>query len=174
MKLTGKKIFIRLLAPDDVTQEYVNWMRDQEIVQFLESRWRISTLEDIKAYVTQMNNSPNDFLFGIFLLDSGEHVGNIKIGNINQIHRFGEVGFIIGNKKAWGKGIATEAIELATRYAFEDLNLNKLIAGIYMENTGSYKALLKMGYREIGIMKKQRFCKGKYMDEYLVEKCRDD
>ncbi len=174
MKHIGKKIFIRLLSPEDVTQEYVNWMQDEEIVQYLESRWRVSTIEDIKEYVKTINNSPNDFLLGIFDKENSEHIGNIKIGSINQIHRYADIGFIIGNKKYWGKGIASEAIELATKFAFEELNLNKLIAGIYEGNIGSTKALIKMGYREVGILKKHRFCKGKYVDEILVEKCKED
>lgn len=172
MKVEGDGIFLKLLSFEDVTKVYVDWMQDEEVMQFLESRWRNYTIESLRDYVKQMNDGSNNFLFGIFLKGNGEHIGNIKIGGINQIHRFGDVGIIIGNKDVWGKGYGTEAIKLATQYAFEHINLNKLFAGMYADNLGSYNAFIKAGYREVGRLKNHRFYKGKYVDEILVEKCR--
>ncbi len=59
--------------------------------------------------------------FGIFVIETREHIGNIKIGNIDQIHRFADVGLLIGEASARGKGYGTEAILLACRYAFGNL-----------------------------------------------------
>lgn len=170
MELIGKGIFLRLLSPKDVTLRYVKWMKDQEVIAFLECRWNVFTLGDLKEYVRRTNKSNDNFLFGIFLKDKKAHIGNIKIGNVNKIHKFADLGLIIGQKEEWGKGYATEAIQLATKYAFEKLNLNKLIAGIYVNNTGSYKAFLRAGYKEIGRMKKHRFYNDEFVDEILVEK----
>jgi RimJ/RimL family protein N-acetyltransferase len=176
MNISGERLTLRILTSDDITGElgnhYVAWMNDPDTMQFLESRWRAHTLESIRAFVTAMNESPRDFQFGMFLKDSNIHIGNIKIGGIDQMHRRGDVGLLIGDKNAWGKGYATEAIELATRFAFEELNVNKLTAGMYAPNVGSYKAFIKAGWREVGILKAHCFYKGGYVDEFLVEKCR--
>ncbi len=172
MKISGERIYLKMLSIEDVGENYAAWLHDEEITQFLEIRWRTFTLEEIKDYVKAMNESPNDFLFGIFLMENAEHIGNIKVGEINQIHRFGDVGLIIGNKNMWGKGYGTEAIKLATQYAFEELNLNHLKAGLYADNTGCYKAFLKADYREVGRYKKSRFYKGRFVDEILLEKCK--
>lgn len=172
MEVVGKRILIRLLSPEDVSQDYIDWMKDDEVVRFLESRWNVYTLEELREYVRITNESQNDFLFGILLKDTGKHIGNIKVGGINRIHRFGDIGLLIGDKSMWGKGCGKEAIELATTYAFMELGLNKLVAGIYANNIGSHKAFLKAGYREVGVLKNHRFCKGQYVDEILVEKCR--
>jgi len=116
-----------------------------------------------------MKNSTNDYLFGVFLKDKSEHIGNIKIGNIEQIHRSGDVGILLGNRKQWGKGYATEAIKLATRYAFEELNLHTLTAGMYVNNIGSQKAFMKAGYTEVGRLKNHRFYKGEFVDVIIME-----
>lgn len=173
MKLQGQHIYLRFLSPDDVSDDYVAWMNNAEITQYLESRWSVQTLEGIRAFVKTMADSPNDYLFGMFLNDTHQHIGNIKIGNVNQRHRYGDVGLIIGDKASWGKGIAAEAIALATRYGFEELNLNKLTAGMYEPNLGSYKAFIKAGYKEAGRYEKHFFYQGRYVDAFLVEKCRD-
>ncbi len=169
MKMIGERIYLRLLSPDDVGAKYLHWMQDPDVLQYLESRWRFFTLEDLRAYVRITNDGLNNFMFGIFLNADNCHIGNIKIGNINQIHRYGDIGLIIGDKPQWGKGYGYEAIKLATEYAFRELNLHKLVAGIYKDNIGSYKAFLKAEYREIGVLKEQRFSGGEYQDEYVVE-----
>lgn len=172
MHLHGQRIYLRLLAPDDVSSEYVAWMNNDEITQYLESRWSVHTLESIQAFVQAMCESPNDYLFGMFLKDTHQHIGNIKIGNINPHHHYGDVGLIVGDKASWGKGIAAEAISLVTQYGFEELNLNKLTAGMYEHNMGSYKAFMKAGYKEVGRYEKHFFYQGRYVDAFLVEKCR--
>ncbi len=169
MRMEGKKIYLRILSPEDVSQDYVDWMHDPLVNQYLESKYTAQTVDMVKEFVEAMNSSAHDFLFGIFLRD-GKHVGNIKIGGVNFVHRYAEIGLLIGDRDQWGKGLGREAIELATRYAFEELNLNKVEAGIYANNVGSYKAFIKAGYREVGMFKRHRWSHGKYVDEYIMEK----
>lgn len=173
MRINGKRIYLKLLSPDDVGENYCRWMNDKEVTQYLESRWRSYSLEDLKVYVKNLDQGRTNFMFGIFLNQTREHIGNIKIGNIDQRHKFGDIGLVIGIKKEWGKGYATESIGMATDYAFNKIGLNKLIAGIYENNLGSYYAFLKCGYREVGRLKKHRFFKNNFIDEILVEKCRE-
>lgn len=173
MKYEGKRIFIRQLLPEDVGDSYLAWMNDPEVTQFLESRWKLYQRGDLESFVTSIRTSEDDFLFGIFIKESGEHIGNIKIGNINRIHRYADLGLVIGAKQFWGHGYATEAICLATEYAFRELNLNKLIAGIYAPNVGSQKAFEKAGYQVVGRYCKHRFYNGKFVDEILMERSSD-
>ena len=172
MNIDINNVYIRILSSGDVGDEYVEWMRDEETVRFLESRWKTYTLENLKEYVKKINESYADFLFGIFLKENNEYIGNIKVGDINRIHQHGNVGIMIGDKNSWGKGCAKESIQLVTKYAFEELNLNKLIAGIYANNMGCYKAFLNAGYNEAGRLKRHLFYKGKFVDKIIVEKNR--
>jgi [ribosomal protein S5]-alanine N-acetyltransferase len=172
MNLQGPRIHIRFLTPDDVGAIYVAWMNDSTVTQYLESRWSVHTVESIRIFVTAMNNSQNDYLFGIFLNETNQHIGNIKIGNIHPYHRHADVGLMIGDKTSWGKGIAFEAIELVTQYGFEQLNLHKLIAGMYEENVSSYKSFLRASYQEVGRYKQHFFLHGHFVDGILLERCR--
>jgi len=173
MVVKGHRVVLNILSPEDVTQNYLVWMQDEEVIQFMECRGESYTLEELKDYVERMNESHNDFLFGVYTNDENEHIGNIKIGEINLIHKFGNLGLFIGNKKKWGVGYGAEAVKLATEFAFKELNLNKLTAGIYENNIGCYRAFLKAGYNEAGRLKKHRLYKGKYVDQIVVEKCKE-
>ncbi len=173
VKIMGERIFLELLSDEGISEDYVTWMQDKDVLQYLTGRDGGYSVQELKEYVTQMKKSPHDYLFGIFLKEENVHIGNIKIGNVNSLHRFGDVGLIIGNKDRWGKGYATEAVALATQYAFNGLNLNKLTAGMVVDNVGSYKAFIKAGYREVGRLTGHVLLKGRYVDTVLVEKCRD-
>lgn len=165
------EIYLKILSRDDVTPAYLAWMTDPMVVRYLESRWNSYTLDSLKDYVDAMNKSPRDVMFGIFSPSLG-HVGNIKIGGISQVHRFADVGLIIGAPEARGRGWGTESIRLATDYGFRELNLNKLVAGIYGPNEPSHRAFLSAGYRQVGVLKSHRFCEGRYVDEFFMEKMR--
>jgi len=173
-KVIGDNLYLKLLTEKDVNKRYVEWLNDEDINQFLESRWSKQTIEGVRAYVKFMHDSPNNFLFGIFIKNGNRHIGNIKIGSINKMNKFADLGLLIGDKSVWGKGYGTEAIKLATWYAFGDLKLNKLVAGINVCNAGSFRAFIKAGYREVGVYEKHSFYKGNFVDSVVVEKCNPD
>lgn len=127
--LKGNQIYLRRLTEDDATEKYVSWMNDPEVNQYLESRFVTHTIESTKAFIRSVTND-NNYQFGIFLIETNEHIGNIKVGGINHNHKYGDIGFIIGEKAYWGRGIATEAIKLATDFAFNELHLHKLWGGV--------------------------------------------
>lgn len=84
--------------------------------------------------------------------------------------KYDDLGFLVGEKSYWGRGIATEAISLATTFAFETLCLQKLWGGAYSTNLGSKKAFLKNGYQIEGNKRNQCLCDGNYVDVILVGK----
>jgi RimJ/RimL family protein N-acetyltransferase len=172
--IEGERIFLRAVLPSDVTERYSRWMNDPEVSRFLESRLRPSSLDTITAYVRTMGEAP-DFLFLAIVLKEGDlHIGNIKLGPIDWVHRFAEVALLIGEKSCWGKGLGTETIRLIVRYAFETLNLHKLTATVYADNHGSIKAFEKAGFCQEGLRKEQRFSGGRYIDEALFGIVRSD
>lgn len=142
---------LRPLDVVDVTQNYLSWLNDPEITRYLEVRFAApATLESLQEFVQNTRKSPNDLMLGIFLRESGQHVGNIKLGPINSQHGTAEIGLLIGDRAEWGKGHAAAAISLISAYAFTVLGLSKLTAGCYAPNVGSTKAFLKAGFVQEG------------------------
>lgn len=167
-KIMGKIIYLRKIAESDVTQKYVDWLNSPEINKYLESRFKIQTKEDILSFVKDKLSKDNEPMFAICDTNSNEHIGNIKLGPINPYHKYASIGILIGDKNYWGKGCATEAIKLITKYGFETLKLNKLDAGAYSENCGSINAFKKAGYSQEGLLKKQVVSGEKKLDVVLL------
>lgn len=154
-KITGEKIFLRPVILEDCNQTYLNWLLDPMVSQCLETRWQKQSLETIKSFVQSMLVNPNNYLFAIIEKTTNKHIGNIKLGPINTDHLYADVSYFIGDRNAWGKGYASEAVSLITKFGFEELHLHKLQAGVYASNKGSIKILEKEGYKLEGRLQKK-------------------
>lgn len=166
--IENKRIYLRKLTLSDINQRYLSWMNDKRVNKYLESRFQRWNLEDLKKYWLQINKSDDNLFLAIILKNNNEHIGNVKIGPIDRIHRFAYVGLIIGEKSCWGKGFGAETLQLAVKHAFEKLKLHKLNAGIYGNNIASIKAFQKSGFKIEGIRKKQYLSGNHYVDDVTM------
>lgn len=144
--IENERIGLRKLTTDDVNAEYVAWLNNDSINKFLECRHCNHTEETTKDYIEEVTKNSKEILMGIYYKADNKHIGNIKLGPIDLIHRHATLGLLIGNKEFWGKGIGTDSIKLATKYAIEQLDLVTITAGCYETNIGSQKAFIKAEY----------------------------
>jgi [ribosomal protein S5]-alanine N-acetyltransferase len=166
--LCGKRIYLREVRETDANDDYYRWLNDPEVNQYLETRYIVQSKELIKKYIQDKQSSLDEPFFAICLIDNDRHIGNIKLGPINWIHRKADVSLFIGTKDLWGKGYASEAISLISDYAFNILGLNKLKAGAYAENTGSIKAFEKCGFKKEGVFKDDVLFEGELLDSVIL------
>jgi len=152
INIESSRLRFRELGITDVTKNYVSWLNDPEINKYLESRFFKHKYEDIKNFIKDTNNDKSIILLGIFIKKNMKHIGNIKIGPINQYHKTAHIGLLIGDKSEWHNGYATESIKTATQFSFNKLNIMKTIAGCYESNIGSKKAFEKAGYEVEGFL----------------------
>lgn len=148
MPLRGPRVHLRPLRASDASERYVAWLNDPDVNRFLEIRFVKHTLADVSEFLRKLEADESSAGFAIVLNEGARHIGNIKLGPINEHHGFGEVSLFIGEKDCWGKGLATEAIELVTEFAFQARGLRRVEAGAYASNQGSVKAFLKAGWRQ--------------------------
>ncbi|MGE4065078.1 MAG: GNAT family N-acetyltransferase [Rhodospirillaceae bacterium] len=155
-------VAIRPITLQDVTPAYVAWLQDPEVNQYLETRFVPQTLESVASFVQRMIASSDEFLFAICA--DGRHVGNIKVGPVKSHHNVADVSLFVGDRSVWGKGVATRAISLVTRHAFEVLRLGKLGASLYASNIGSATAFRRAGYKQEGLRRQHYVLNGKRVD----------
>lgn len=166
--LRGTHLYLREVRVSDVNETYHRWLNDPEVTRWLETRYTPHSLDDIRAFVQRLDGSRDEVFLAICLLDQHRHIGNIKLGPINWIHRYGDISLLIGEKDCWGKGYAREAIQLICKFAFGTLNLRKVNAGCYATNIGSLRAFEKVGFRHEGTLKGQFQVDGKPIDHLLL------
>jgi ribosomal-protein-alanine N-acetyltransferase len=89
--------------------------------------------------------------FAAYVKESGELIGTVEVteivrGPLQQAF----LGYWIA-ASAGGRGYATEAVKRVADYAFEDLGLHRLEAGIMPRNVRSIRVIEKAGFRCEGV-----------------------
>jgi RimJ/RimL family protein N-acetyltransferase len=104
------------------------------------------------------------------IVREGAVVGDL---NLTQVIRGPEesanVGLLV-DRGCRGQGIATTAIALACRLAFEELTLHRLVAGIQPANLASQKAFIRNDFERIGLARGFLFVNGGWRDHLLFQK----
>lgn len=132
--------------PEHFSEAYLGWLNDPEVMTYTEARFTQHDKSGTIAYLEATRNDPNCRFWRI-LIATHEHVGNIRLSTIDQRHQRADVAILIGEKGVWGSGIATRAIRLVCDYAFGELRLHKLTAGVYEPNAGCIRAFEKAKFK---------------------------
>ena len=168
MTKSNKIILRKLNLKSDISNKYKSWMNDFEVHKYTEQKYTKHSLANIRKFVQEKNNSKNEFLYGIFLKknDLSIHIGNIKIGPINFIHKNAELSYFIGEKQLWGKGYTSLAIIEAVKIA-KKMGIKKLKAGCYKKNIGARKVVEKNKFKLEGKLKSEYVFMKKRTSQYL-------
>jgi [ribosomal protein S5]-alanine N-acetyltransferase len=166
-----EQVELFLLEPAHVGPIYVGWLADTEVNRYLESRFLAHTELTTCAFVRNCLDDPGTLFLGIRSKALNfRHVGNIKLSPIDQRHGLAEVGILIGERSAWGRGIASDAITATCEIARDQLSLRKLTAGCYASNLGSVKAFQRAGFQVEGTRRDHFILQGKLEDLVLMAK----
>ena len=164
----GVKILLRPLCEVDLNDRYLSWLNDGEVTRFMETGTFPVTARELQEFYENTAKSKTDVLFAIVDKETDLHIGNIKLGGINWVHRFADLGIMIGDKPYWGKGYGREACSLLLKYAFETLNLNKVTLGVYGNHAAAIKAYEKVGFQIEGRISGLLNFEGRYVDKVIL------
>ena len=118
------------------------WRTDPKISQYMEYRGEI-TPEMQATWFNRINNRNNYFFI---IKYDGRDIGLINIRDVDCNRTHGESGIFIWDDDVYHQGIATKAGLCMYDFAFNDLNLDYLVAHIFNTNTASIKYHQKLGF----------------------------
>lgn len=152
---------------------YRRWFADTEVTRYMLLRFPPSAGQEAQWF-ERMSTAPDVIGWAILLNERDLLIGSTGLQDIDWRNRHAHSGIMIGEKAYWGKGYASEAMRLRTAYAFHELGLEKVLTNVIAENHASRRALEKAGYRQCGLLRRNRFFDGGWHDEWLGEILRED
>lgn len=172
MKLTtdsGLKIELAPFSREDVLI-FADGLSRHSITQYLEKDIA-QTNETEEEWYDKMIKDDESRVWGIWAVDGSSRrlVGNSIIEGMSEGHiHMGITGSVIVDPSLWGKGIASACHKARTMYAFDQLGLHRLTAGVIRANGGSSKALERTGYSFDYTERNARFVNGKlaHLDQF--------
>ena len=84
-----------------------------------------------------------------------------------------EIGYVVG-KKARGRGVATRAVRLLTRWSLADLGIERLELLIQPDNIGSARVAERAGYRLEGVLRSKHINDRRRADFGVWSRLRND
>jgi len=98
--------------------------------------------------------SGDDLVLMIERAEDARLLGRCTLFRIDRECRRAEIGYALA-RPAWGQGYMNEALDALLRYGFEQLNLNRVEADVDPRNTGSTRALERLGFRQEGLLRER-------------------
>jgi RimJ/RimL family protein N-acetyltransferase len=93
---------------------------------------------------------------------------------IDWRNRSAELGLFIGEKTFWNAGYGTDAVRTLVRWGFRQLNLNRVFLRVFEDNAGAIRCYEKVGFRQEGRLRQDRFQEGRYLDTIVMGLLRDE
>jgi len=168
--LKGNRVSLCVLTKEDVRQAWA-WWNDRRVRRHLTSPEDIFFYEEeLEWYEALRKQKSREKVFSIVENASGSLVGLIGLHRIDHYNGHAEIGYFL-NPEWWGRGYATEAVSLATEYAFFWLHLRKVYARVFETNLPSIRVLEKNGFRLAGRLKRHQYVPGEgFVDVLIYEK----
>ena len=139
------EVTIRPITYDD-TENIIKW-RNSEYVNSRFIDRRLFTKESHEAWLKTYVEAGKAAQFIILL--NGEAVGSVYLRDIDLDTKEAEYGIFIGEEGARGKGVGTKSAKLILKYAFEELNLEKIFLRVFKDNPGAVRSYEKAGFKKI-------------------------
>jgi ribosomal-protein-alanine N-acetyltransferase len=128
------------------------------------------SFDDVARSLQYRIETAGSELYPFVIMRDGQIVGDL---NLTQVIRGPEEGANIGlliDSGARNQGIASTAIALVCRLAFEELALHRLQAGVQPMNVASQRAFLRNDFEQIGLARGYLFVDGDWRDHLLFQK----
>ncbi|MFC9540001.1 GNAT family N-acetyltransferase [Lysinibacillus sp. NPDC056959] len=118
--------------------------------------------------------------WGIFQKShSDQLVGIIEAMEFNQKVNMVTIGYYLA-EDYWGKGLASDAVNILVKFLFEEVNINRIQAEVMPLNEASKKVLQKNGFLKEGLLRQAKVWSGKGVvdleiygllkEEYIIDK----
>ncbi|MCL2063493.1 MAG: GNAT family N-acetyltransferase [Candidatus Cloacimonetes bacterium] len=132
------------------------------------------TEKDAEIFISSVHNADKDTQYVYAITSEDKIAGNIGIYRKTNIYRYsGELGYYI-SENYWNQGIATEAIKQICELVFLNTDIVRIIADPFSYNIASCRALEKAGFLFEGLLKKNAFKNGKFIDMKLYSLVKDN
>jgi len=174
--LSGDKVLLRPLRMSDI--EKVNlWRNDLDITRLTMGIRFPKTIEMDEEWFNHVlrDKSNKNVYWAIDIQETEECIGIVSLTNIDYVSGTCFFGRVIGEQENRGKGFGREVSRIVYDYAFNCLNIRKIIRYIVEYNHISLGILKNRAYeKEEGRLRKHFYFDGQYHDVIIMALFRED
>lgn len=133
---------------------------DDELKELFQDPKILNNMTETRLYPEK---TPTEMIFRIER--DNKLIGELKFHSIRWFNRKAMLSVIL-IEEYQKKGIGTEALRTAIKFAFEKMNLHRLEAEVIEFNEPSKKLVEKLGFKLEGTLREAKYSCGKYWNIY--------
>lgn len=164
-RITGERIVLREFRQEDISG-IRSWVTDENTTRYLGGVYlRPQSWEQSERTLADLLNGEAG---GVHLAvgekaNNLRYLGQVSLSMIDNVARHAELAVVLCPDSTH-KGLGREAISLMLRFAFEQLNLNRVYLKVHAENARAIRCYEACGFRREGILRRHAFIDGQYVD----------
>jgi ribosomal-protein-alanine N-acetyltransferase len=163
IRIDGSHIYLRPVVLNDAAV-IRKWHNDPEIVRLARVGEKKTTLKQEKADISAARRSRDQAYHIIAISSDNTPIGFLRFNYIDTTSGNTWLRVIIGDKRAWGRGYAGEAMRGYLKWLFNDLHVHRVTLECYSTNLRAIRFYKKLGFKQEGILREAVLINGKYHD----------
>ena len=172
--LETERLILRKMTLDDV-EDIFAYGSNPEVSRYVtwDTHETISDTQIFVGYALSRYEMKKIAPWAIEHKEDGKCIGTIDFVAWQPAQQTAEIGYVIA-QDYWGRGITAEASKELIRFGFERMELVRIQARCFVENSASARVMEKVGMTFEGIMRKGMYVKGRHHDLKLYAITDDD
>lgn len=167
----GPKLKLTTARADDI-QTMLTWNEDPEYLRHVDTEAAIPYSE--RQLEGEQDSKDREVYFRLRTRTEDELIGFVVIHRIEWNNRTGQLAIGIGLSKHRNQGYGTEALQLILRYAFYELNLDRVGLDVISYNAKAIRAYEKAGFQQEGCVRSAVYRDGQRYDRILMGMLRSE
>jgi RimJ/RimL family protein N-acetyltransferase len=146
----GELVRLAVEEPQAMAEAFSRrWARDSEFWRLANfDPARLWSVKGVKEWVEKQQeyDRGDQFAFSIRTIQEDRLIGDVGLDGVLWNHGESFVGIGIGEREYWGRGYGTDAMRLILRYAFSELNLQRVSLNVFEYNSRAIRSYEKIGF----------------------------
>ncbi len=152
--IAGSLVTLRRFTENNLTEDYLDWLRDSKLMKFSNQRFRKHTMESCLAYLDSFVGSDNSF---IAIYYEREFIGTMT-AYCSSFHGTCDIGLLIGST-VQGKGLGKDAWGTLMAHLLAT-GTRKITGGALRSNKAMVRIMQSCGMQPDGVRAKQELIDG--------------
>lgn len=159
----GERIYFRPIEVEDAPL-LRRWVNDPRVWSTTGFRPPMNE-HDERKWIEERKRDGRDYMFGIVAREGDQLVGSCGLHEVSPVDHKAIFGIMIGEVAAQNRGYGSEAVRLTLRFAFEELNLNRVELAVADFNARAIHVYETAGFELEGRFRQAFYRHGAYHDD---------
>ena len=162
--ISANRVSLRPITERDIASLF-DIFSNPEVMRY----WSSPPLKDLEEARGLFNNIQDHFQrrlyfqWGIARQIDDTLIGTSTLFHVESNNHRAEIGYALG-RAHWGNGYMQEALTALLKYAFNELNLERIEADVDPRNEGSIRTLERLGFKKEGYLRERWKVNGEVQD----------